>query len=213
MTSTSAPHAHPGRRIREARLRLGLNQAELARRIGPRVPPSYVHRLESEAIKRPSVDRLSRIAQALGVDLVDLTEPADPDAPDLAKTLKRLSPSARRRVDDLVTAVAAIPPHAREAALDVTLSALRLQAQIAPLAPAPAPDPEAAPPGWTFRSELHGLIPEVDLARFEERVQQAGLSYLEARAYAEGVLDAAGLRRRAACPQPRPAAEAATQTA
>lgn len=61
-----------GRRIARRRKDRQWNQSELARRAGCR--PSYILRLEAGGIGRPSVERLTLIADALGCRLADLTE-------------------------------------------------------------------------------------------------------------------------------------------
>ncbi len=63
-----------GKRITDARRRRGWSKAELGRRAG--VAPSYVTRIEQGKFGRPSVDQVKALADALGVALTDLTEPA-----------------------------------------------------------------------------------------------------------------------------------------
>ncbi len=58
-----------GRRVRDLRRRLGLTQKELAERCG--LSPVYVQFIESGK-RHPSLKALSRIAEALGVELDDL---------------------------------------------------------------------------------------------------------------------------------------------
>ncbi len=77
------------RRLIAARAARGWNKSELARRAG--VVPSYIHRLEASQIGRPSIDKITLIAQALGVNIGDLTEPPrDPLAAGQIGRLERL---------------------------------------------------------------------------------------------------------------------------
>jgi transcriptional regulator with XRE-family HTH domain len=82
-----------GKRIRAARERLGWSQTELAQRAGS--VASYQSRLEAGQFERPSVERLSAIARALGVTLAELTDAAPPLSPLLAYLV---SPPARWRI-------------------------------------------------------------------------------------------------------------------
>src|SRR5262245_16935811 len=60
-----------GCRVAAARAARGWNKSVLARRA--RVHPSYVVKLEQGRVERPSLDCVVRIADALGVRVVDLT--------------------------------------------------------------------------------------------------------------------------------------------
>lgn len=62
-----------GKRIAEARRRRSWTKADLARKAG--VAPSYITRIERGQFGRPSVDQIKLIADALGVSVMDLTEP------------------------------------------------------------------------------------------------------------------------------------------
>jgi transcriptional regulator with XRE-family HTH domain len=62
-----------GDRVERRRLARGWDQSELARRAG--VSSSYVNRIEAGKYGRPSVAMLTKLAEALGCRLVDLTEP------------------------------------------------------------------------------------------------------------------------------------------
>jgi transcriptional regulator with XRE-family HTH domain len=63
-----------GKRITEARERRGWSRADLARRAA--VDPSYVTRIEEAHYKRPSVDKVTQLAGALGIRVTDLTDPS-----------------------------------------------------------------------------------------------------------------------------------------
>jgi transcriptional regulator with XRE-family HTH domain len=60
-----------GRRVAAARAARGWNRSALARRA--EIHPSYVSKLERGGYLRPSIDRIVRIAEALGIRVVDLT--------------------------------------------------------------------------------------------------------------------------------------------
>ncbi len=87
-----------GRRVAEERQRIGLTQAALAERLG--LASETVSRLERGAAL-PSVSRLARVAEALGVELRDLlTFSRQRTRKDQA--LARLISIARRRpVEDI----------------------------------------------------------------------------------------------------------------
>lgn len=63
-------------RIKAAREARGWTRAYLADTAG--VSKSYVSRLEAGAYPRPSLDRISRIARALGMRVTDLTDAGPP---------------------------------------------------------------------------------------------------------------------------------------
>jgi transcriptional regulator with XRE-family HTH domain len=89
--------------IREARLRAGLTQRELAERLG--TTQSSIARWEAGRA-RPSAEALGAIARACGLELrVSLVEPDPSDAPLLEHTLN-LTPA--ERLDQLVRAAAFI---------------------------------------------------------------------------------------------------------
>jgi len=71
------PRVRCGSLLREARLRHGLDQAELARRAGTRQPA--ISRIERDAIS-PTLETLNRLLEAMGetlsVKALDLTAPA-----------------------------------------------------------------------------------------------------------------------------------------
>lgn len=76
-----------GKRIAAARQARGWSRSDLARKAS--VDPSYVTRIEEALYKRPSVDKVTRLADALGVRVTELTDPSpiattDPIAADLA---------------------------------------------------------------------------------------------------------------------------------
>lgn len=62
-----------GQRITAARQAKGWSRSDLARRA--QVDPSYVTRIERAEYGRPSVDKVTAIATALGIRVTDLTEP------------------------------------------------------------------------------------------------------------------------------------------
>lgn len=86
--------------IREARLRAGLTQAELAERTGR--DRSVIARWE-QAVVAPSVETLTELVRACGFDLPLELEPLDTSADDRLKKNTMLSPE--RRVRRLIAAV------------------------------------------------------------------------------------------------------------
>lgn len=120
-----------GKRIAAARMARGWNKADLARR--SHVAPSYITRVERGEFDRPSVDRIKAIADALDLNVTDLTEPprtpvsagvlgeleqlyGEDDRPLIFETidgLKRHSPRQRRKILDILhTLVLDLPePH------------------------------------------------------------------------------------------------------
>jgi transcriptional regulator with XRE-family HTH domain len=64
-----------GRTLSDARERLGLSAAEVARRAG--MPTSTVTRIESAQFATPQPDSLKAIADVVGVDVADLFVTAD----------------------------------------------------------------------------------------------------------------------------------------
>lgn len=96
--------------IREARVRAGLTQQQLAERLG--TSQSVVARWESGKV-RPSLENLDRVVRAAGLELrLGLAEP-DPGERALIERNLALSPT--QRLDQLVRTVAFI--HAGRAAL------------------------------------------------------------------------------------------------
>lgn len=89
--------------LREARLRAGLSQTELARRIGK--APSAISRWERGHVE-PSLERLRAIIRATGHDLtVGLAVADDHDVTLIRRCLAR---APHQRLDDLVNAVRAL---------------------------------------------------------------------------------------------------------
>jgi len=86
--------------IREARLRAGLTQAELAERTGR--DRSVIARWE-QAVVAPSVETLTELVRACGFDLPLELEPLDMSADDRLKKNVVLSPE--RRVRRLLSAI------------------------------------------------------------------------------------------------------------
>ncbi len=97
--------------VREARLRAGLTQAELARRAG--TTQSAVARLESGRTN-PSYDTVVRTVRACGLDfLIEIAARDDSDW-EQAERLLRLSPAQRvGRLTDGVNALARLRQAAR----------------------------------------------------------------------------------------------------
>lgn len=83
---------HAGQFIREARLRAGLTQRELAARAG--TSQSAIARIESGSTS-PSFDRVMRLVRACGFDLDIHVVPLDEDLWTLAEQGERLSPDER----------------------------------------------------------------------------------------------------------------------
>src|SRR5215211_5793613 len=80
--------------IREARLRAGLTQADLAERTGR--DRSVIARWE-QAVVAPSVETLTELVRACGFDLPLELEPFDSSAEDRLKKNTMLSPERRVR--------------------------------------------------------------------------------------------------------------------
>ena len=83
--------------IREARLRAGLTQAELAERSGK--DRSVIARWEQDMVS-PNVDTLIEVVRACGWDIPLELVPFDPDEQERLAERARLSPE--RRVDALL---------------------------------------------------------------------------------------------------------------
>ena len=79
-----------GERIRQERLRYGMSQVELARRIG--ISKTAMNQIESGETEDPRVSRLRAIADILGVSMDYLAGRQDEDTPALQPT-----PRPRRR--------------------------------------------------------------------------------------------------------------------
>lgn len=86
--------------IREARRRAGRTQAELARRLG--TSQSVVARWESGRVS-PSLETLTRVVRACGLELAISLRPADDHDLGLALENRRLTPE--QRLDQLTTAL------------------------------------------------------------------------------------------------------------
>jgi len=93
--------------IREARLRAGLTQAELAERTGR--DRSVIARWE-QAIVAPSLETLLELVRACGFNLPLELEPYDDDRADRLRRNARLSPE--RRVRRLLNALEQTEPDA-----------------------------------------------------------------------------------------------------
>jgi transcriptional regulator with XRE-family HTH domain len=81
-----------GELVREARLRVGISQAELGRRLG--VPQSTVARWERGAA-RPAYDSVVAAIRACGLDLSIAVVPYDDSIDDLIDAHLRMSPEQR----------------------------------------------------------------------------------------------------------------------
>ena len=86
--------------IRQARRRAGLTQAELAHRL--RTSQSVVARWESGRVS-PSLETLTKVVRACGLDLVISLRPADDHDLGLALESQRLTPE--QRLDQLTATV------------------------------------------------------------------------------------------------------------
>ncbi len=73
MSDTTVLGGIVGARVRDARVARGWNQSDLARRAG--VSTSYISRLESGVYRAPSLDRIRKVATALGLTVAELSEP------------------------------------------------------------------------------------------------------------------------------------------
>ena len=96
--------------LREARLRAGLTQKELASRAG--VKPSAVSRWERGEVE-PSFRRVEELIRSAGFDLVVGLAPHDEHDTVLVRRMLRLTPA--ERLDDMVKAVRALDAMARAA--------------------------------------------------------------------------------------------------
>jgi transcriptional regulator with XRE-family HTH domain len=86
--------------IRAARRRAGITQKELARRLG--TSQSVVARWESGRVS-PTVETLSRVVRACGLNLVISLRPADDHDVGLALESQKLTPA--QRLDQLTATV------------------------------------------------------------------------------------------------------------
>lgn len=121
-----------GQRIALERVARQWNQSDLARRAG--VSVSYVNRLEAGSYKRPSAEKLSMVASALGLKIGDLTETsAGADLDILRQQLIAVyGPSRAETIDEALTVVAGLDPEDQDAAVETMLtSALGFQARAA----------------------------------------------------------------------------------
>ena len=112
-----------GKRLRALREQRGLNQSELATRVGS--TPGYINKLEAGNIKRPSAERLTVIATALGVKLTDLTEPPAEVPPALLDALAAMDEGDRALVADVVEETRGLGPDERASALRFAVQAVR----------------------------------------------------------------------------------------
>lgn len=84
-----------GERIKQARKRLGMSQADLARKA--RVSAAYLSELEAGHARRPSGDVLLRIASALDMTIAELLDEDVRPAPGEPEPEPSLLEFARRR--------------------------------------------------------------------------------------------------------------------
>jgi transcriptional regulator with XRE-family HTH domain len=77
-----------GKRIADQRQRRKWSKVDLARRAG--VSPSYILRIERGVYGRPSVENVQAIADALSLDINELTGPPQPETADIDATLRKL---------------------------------------------------------------------------------------------------------------------------
>lgn len=88
-----------GRRVQKAREARGWSQNQLTERAG--VSDGYISRLEDGYYKRPSVEKLTAIANALNVKVTDLTEGAgEPAADDLSAHIRAAFGGDARKIED-----------------------------------------------------------------------------------------------------------------
>jgi transcriptional regulator with XRE-family HTH domain len=114
-----------GNRIRQARLERGWSKAKLADRAN--VTPSYVGRLEKGHYKRPSMEHLTAVANALGRRVSDLLDRPAPELDvDLLDQLRELIGADEGAMTEIVTEIMAYPSDQRAGALRFVLQALRL---------------------------------------------------------------------------------------
>jgi transcriptional regulator with XRE-family HTH domain len=110
-----------GRRIRAARERYGMSQAELARRIG--ISGTALNQIESGKTPDPGVSRIIGIARVLGVNIDDLvglyeeTQTAPMTAKPRTHTPGEQAPAQQQRhvkAPSVATPVATRAPHSAE---------------------------------------------------------------------------------------------------
>lgn len=87
-----------GKWLKERRQAAGLSTVELAKRVG--TTDGTITRIEQGAIASPDPNKLSRIAEALGLSLADVFEMADYAVPG---DLPSFQPYLRRKYRDLPT--------------------------------------------------------------------------------------------------------------
>lgn len=122
-----------GNRIRQARIERGWSKAKLADRAN--VTPSYVGRLEKGHYKRPSMENLTAVANALGRRVVDLLDSPAPELDvDLLEQLRELIGADEGAMAEMVAEVLAYPTDRRSGALRFAIQALRL-ARTLPVTP------------------------------------------------------------------------------
>ena len=85
-----------GRRLQKRREELGLSMRELAERVGTTHPT--ILRLEEGSIERPAAEKLSRIAEVLGLNLADVYAFVNYDSP---TELPSFQPYLRTKYRDL----------------------------------------------------------------------------------------------------------------
>lgn len=116
-----------GKRITAVRQQRGWSRSDLARKAG--VDPSYITRIEEGDYKRPSIDRVKALADALRVPMSALTEPPpDPDDDALLRRLieKRIGSDNAPIVELLIEQLRDRPAIDQRAMLGVILASVQL---------------------------------------------------------------------------------------
>lgn len=103
----------------------GWSRSQLADRA--RVSPSYVGRIERGHYERPSIQKLTAPAAALGKRVSDFAEPPAAVPPDLVEQLREIAGTDEALLRDVFADLRARPPDERAAALRFVLQALALQ--------------------------------------------------------------------------------------
>lgn len=112
-----------GERVSKAREALDWTQVELARRSG--VSPSYLSRLEDGVYRQPSHAKLRALANALGVQVADLTDdPVDTASRDALRQLieRRVGPDDAPLLSEMVDVLADWSPDERSFAVEMAHS-------------------------------------------------------------------------------------------
>lgn len=118
-----------GHRIERARLNRGWSRSDLARRAS--VDPSYVTRIEEAHYKRPSVEKVSAIAGALGLPMAELVDPPTEPTADqehqaelVARILDVLGPERAHHLSDVLREIGGWPERDQDAVIQVIRAAV-----------------------------------------------------------------------------------------